>query len=70
MMLFPSIYPETFSYVVHELMAMDLPIAAFNIGAPAEKLRHYAHGLLLFSRQPEDILADLIQFHHVLLHKV
>jgi glycosyltransferase involved in cell wall biosynthesis len=41
MMLFPSIWPETFSYVVAEMMAMRLPIVAFDLGAPAERLRGY-----------------------------
>src|SRR5262249_42166479 len=38
MLFFPSIWPETFSYVVGEMMALGLPVVAFDIGAPAERL--------------------------------
>lgn len=30
---FPSIWPETFSYVVHEMIATGLPVWSFDIGA-------------------------------------
>lgn len=39
--LFPSIWPETFSYVTEELMALDMPIVCFDLGAPAERLASY-----------------------------
>ena len=35
---FPSIVPETFSYVVSEVLAMDLPIVAFDIGAQGQRV--------------------------------
>ena len=38
---FPSICPETFSYVTEEMIRMDLPIVAFDLGAPGERLRGY-----------------------------
>ena len=41
MFLFPSIWPETFSYVVAGLTALKLPVVAFDLGAPAERLRSY-----------------------------
>ncbi|HUL95338.1 MAG TPA: glycosyltransferase [Usitatibacter sp.] len=44
--LFPSIWPETFSYVVSEMMALDMPVVAFDLGAPAERLRGYAKARL------------------------
>ncbi|MFH0826043.1 MAG: glycosyltransferase, partial [Pseudomonadota bacterium] len=43
----PSIWPETFSYVAEELMLMDLPLAVFDIGAPAERVATYAKGLVI-----------------------
>ena len=46
MFLFPSIWPETFSYVVAELILLGVPIVAFDLGAPAERLRGYANGRL------------------------
>lgn len=62
-MLFPSIWPETFSYVVQELMALDLPVACFNMGAPAEKLSNYAKGLVLPRADISSVLDELILFH-------
>ncbi|MCA3161486.1 MAG: glycosyltransferase, partial [Burkholderiales bacterium] len=61
--LFPSIWPETFSYVVEEMMTMSLPVASFNLGAPAERLENYQKGLLLNSTDPATVLDDLISFH-------
>lgn len=61
--LFPSICPETFSYVVQELMGMEVPVASFNIGAPAERLATYPKGLVLDSMDPVAVLDDLISFH-------
>jgi len=62
-MLFPSICPETFSYVVQELVDMKLPVACFNLGAPAERLATYPKGLILSSSEPSVILDELITFH-------
>lgn len=62
-MLFPSIWPETFSYVVQELMYMDLPVASFNIGAPAERIASYPKGLVLASMDAASVLDELILFH-------
>jgi glycosyltransferase involved in cell wall biosynthesis len=63
-MFFPSIWPETFSYVVQELMDLNLPIASFNFGAPAERLTAYPKGLVLDSMDPCAVLDKLISFHH------
>ncbi|SNX61191.1 Glycosyltransferase involved in cell wall bisynthesis [Nitrosomonas ureae] len=62
-MLFPSIWPETFSYVVQELMYMDLPVASFNLGAPAERIASYSKGLVLASMDAASVLDELILFH-------
>lgn len=61
--LFPSICPETFSFVVQELLEMQLPIACFDMGAPAERVRAYSRGLLLNSSEPSEILQALVEFH-------
>ena len=61
--LFPSIWPETFSYVVQELMTMRLPVASFNFGAPAERLTTYQKGLVLDSMDPATVLDELYSFH-------
>lgn len=62
-MLFPSICPETFSYVVHELINLELPVACFNLGAPADKLSTYSRGLVLQGYDVSEILEQLISFH-------
>lgn len=42
--LMPSICPETFSYVTHELILMEYPIVAFNLGAQGEVVNSYSRG--------------------------
>lgn len=68
-MLFPSICPETFSYVVHELIDLDLPVASFDFGAPAERLASYPKGLVVSSMDPEVLLDELIAFHRKIYSK-
>lgn len=63
-MLFPSICAETFSYVVQELMEMELPIACFDRGAPAERLRAYPKGLILDTLDAAPVLDALLAFHN------
>jgi glycosyltransferase involved in cell wall biosynthesis len=62
--LFPSIVSETFSYVAHELAAMNVPFACFDIGAPADLARTYEGGLVLSSMEPNKTLHDLERFWH------
>lgn len=64
--LVPSIWPETFCYVAEELMRLGLPVAAFDLGAPAERLRGYALGHVLRSREPERVLDELSTFWQAL----
>lgn len=60
--LFPSICPETFSYVSHELIGMGLPFSCFDLGAPADLAKNYEKGMLLTSIEPSKIIEDLEQF--------
>lgn len=60
---FPSIWPETFSYVVAEMMALALPIVAFDLGAPAERLRGYPLARLSPRIDAEAALETLLAFH-------
>lgn len=74
----PSIWPETFSYTAQEAMAMDLPIACFDIGAPAERVKMYEKGIIipqidaamtiqeLFKYGEAHILSDHIQHEKIL----
>lgn len=57
--LFPSIWPETFSYVVQELIEMNLPVACFDLGAPAERVRKYNRGLVIPDMKDETILESM-----------
>lgn len=52
---FPSICPETFSYLISELILLDVPLLAFDFGAQAEKVGGYKRGAILHSDNPEDI---------------
>lgn len=64
MMLLPSIYPETFSYVLEELMLMNLPVAAFPLGAQGEKVKKYRSGLVLKSFEGKEILLQMMNFFY------
>jgi glycosyltransferase involved in cell wall biosynthesis len=63
MFLFPSIWPETFSYVVAEMILLGLPIVAFDLGAPAERLRGYGKARLVREVSAAAVLETLIEFH-------
>ena len=66
MFLFPSIWPETFSYVCEELMQLEVPLAVFNIGAPPERVARYRRGLILDGVTAEQTLDGLIAFQEAL----
>lgn len=55
-----SICPETFSYTTSEVMQMGYPIAAFDLGAPAERIEKYNKGLIL-SNVDAQVAIDEIQ---------
>jgi glycosyltransferase involved in cell wall biosynthesis len=44
---FPSIWPETWSFVLTSALRHGLPVIAFDIGAPADRLRELGRGHLL-----------------------
>jgi len=62
LVLFPSIWPETFSYVVEECMEMGLPILAFDIGAPAERLRKYEKAQLVPVGDVKKLISKMVKF--------
>ena len=45
--LIPSVWPETFSYTVHECLATGLPTLAFDLGAQGDAVRAAANGIVL-----------------------
>jgi len=66
LLLFPSVWPETFSYVVAEMIALKLPIVAFDLGAPAERLRNYPMARLCPEVSAAAALSTLLDFHRQL----
>lgn len=59
----PSIWPETFSYTAEEAMRMGLPVACFNLGAPAERISKYERGLVLplsVSEDPSEMIMNIL----------
>ena len=56
----PAVWPETWSFVLTAALRRGLPVVAFELGAPAERLRRLGRGRLLpleLSRRPGDLLA-------------
>lgn len=53
---FPSICPETFSYVTEEMIKMNLPLLSFDLGAPGERVAQYAYGRVIPIGSSESIL--------------
>lgn len=59
----PSIWPETWSFVLSLVLRARLPVCAFDIGAVAERLRALRLGTVLpyaLTAEPEQLLAHLI----------
>jgi glycosyltransferase involved in cell wall biosynthesis len=57
--LFPSIWPETFSFALRECLSTGLPVIGFDLGSQAEALREHQNGTVI----PTDIEArDLWRF--------
>ncbi|MCR5362027.1 MAG: glycosyltransferase [Bacteroidales bacterium] len=58
----PSIWPETFSYTTAEAMVMGLPVACFDLGAPAERTRTYDKGLVISRIDAATALNEIVNF--------
>lgn len=54
--LMPSIWPETFSYTTHEMLATGLPVFTLDLGAQAEAARARPNGHVLRDGQPKTIV--------------
>ena len=63
MLFFPSIWPETFSYVVAEMIALGLPIVAFDLGAQGERLARHPAARLAPEVSARAALATAIDLH-------
>ena len=64
--LFPSIVPETFSFVTQELIQLGVPLLCFDLGAQAEKVRAYSRGRVVPVMGAPAMLDDLLDFHATL----
>lgn len=57
----PSIWPESYCYVLDEVIGLGLPVGAFDIGAPAERLRCWSNGFVVAPITPEAALSVLLR---------
>jgi glycosyltransferase involved in cell wall biosynthesis len=69
MIAFTSIWPETFSFVVAEVMSLGLPIICFDLGAPAERVRDYPLGRVIPFCDGATLLKAALAFRDELLDK-
>jgi len=60
--LMPSICGETYNLVVDEVMAMGMPIAVFNIGAPPERVKEYEKGLIINKIDANYCLEKIVEY--------
>lgn len=58
----PSVWPETFSYTTSEAILMDMYVACFNLGAPAERVSLYKKGLVISKMNAQTALNEIINF--------
>ncbi|RLB37338.1 MAG: hypothetical protein DRH12_14500 [Deltaproteobacteria bacterium] len=58
----PSIWPETFCLTAEELMALRVPLAVFDIGAPPERVAKYSYGLVIKEINAFSALKELMNF--------
>ena len=66
--LMPAIWPETFSYVSHELIACGVPFCCFDHGAPADAARAYERGRVFATGTPAiELLRGMDAFRQELL---
>lgn len=57
--LMPSICPETFSYATHEMIATNLPVIAFNIGAQGQFVNEYKYGITVNNINSESMFQEI-----------
>jgi|GEM_PF-2235780 len=60
--LFPSIWPETFSYVIHEMMSSGLPVMATRLGAHGDALAGYPGAMLVDGFDADAFLDRILAF--------
>jgi glycosyltransferase involved in cell wall biosynthesis len=63
LLIVPSLWYETFAFVISEAFAAGVPVIASNLGVMAERVRHELDGLLV---TPGDVAAMRTALHHFL----
>jgi hypothetical protein len=60
--LMPSVWPETFSFTTHEMLATGLPVFCFPLGAQAEAVARAPNGHVLatLTRDPDQFAPELL----------
>lgn len=59
--MLPSTVPETYGYVLSEMLQSGIPVICSNIGAYAERAK-YLPGITLVKPDTESFLAALVRF--------
>lgn len=63
LIFFASVWPETFSYVTSEMMALNMPIVCYGIGAPAERVAKYARGEVILDFSIETTWKTIVHLY-------
>ncbi len=58
--IIPSIWPETFCYTASEVMALNLPLVTFNLGAQVSRVGAYTNGYLVGQLTSQGMLEQII----------
>ncbi|GAA5180681.1 hypothetical protein GCM10025771_25770 [Niveibacterium umoris] len=64
--LLPSICPETFSFVAHEILSMQLPLMSFDLGAQADLVKACSRGRIARHQDGDGLLGEILEFAHIL----
>ncbi|WP_199522019.1 glycosyltransferase [Pseudomonas protegens] len=62
----PSICPETFSFVAHEILSMKLPLISLDLGAQADLVRSLDNGYIAKRQDGPSLLEDILAFNRSL----
>lgn len=66
MAFLPSICPETFSFVAHEILSMKLPLICLDLGAQADLVRSLETGYIATRQDGPSLLEDILAFERSL----
>lgn len=61
--LVPSVWPETFCYVLQECMQMQMPLVVFPLGAQEERVKDYEWGIVASEVSANGALKALRELH-------